>query len=134
MADTEQTKPEQNPRYRGLKPFQPGQSGNPAGRPKGARSKLGEAFLENLLNDWSEHGVQAIADMRTKNPTDYCKVVASILPKEIAVTVSEYEDLSDAELAEQFAATAARLAGGHASRGGDRTALLGEGGPGTLPN
>lgn len=82
MADTEVTEPEQNPRYRGLKPFQPGQSGNPAGRPKGARSKLGEAFLDALLTDFAEYGVEAIKTMREKNPADYVKTVASILPKE----------------------------------------------------
>ena len=56
--------------------------GNP-GRPKGARNKLGEAFLEALLTDFAENGVKAITDMRDKNPGDYVKVVASILPKEI---------------------------------------------------
>jgi hypothetical protein len=63
--------------------FKPGQSGNPAGRPKGARSKLGEAFLKELLTDWEEHGAKAIQDMRDDKPGDYVKVVASILPKEI---------------------------------------------------
>jgi Family of unknown function (DUF5681) len=29
--------------------WKPGQSGNPAGRPKGARSKLGESFLVGML-------------------------------------------------------------------------------------
>jgi hypothetical protein len=62
--------------------WEPGQSGNPAGRPKGARSKLGETFLQALLTDFAEHGVKAIEDMRGKNPGDYVKVVASILPKE----------------------------------------------------
>ena len=67
----------------GLKPFKPGQSGNPAGRPKGARSKLAEAFVDALLADWKENGVEAIVAMREDKPADYVKVVASLLPKEI---------------------------------------------------
>lgn len=63
--------------------WKPGQSGNPAGRPKGARSKLGEAFLAGLLADFSKHGVIAIEEVREKRPHEYLKVVASILPKEI---------------------------------------------------
>lgn len=80
----------------GLIPFKPGQSGNPAGRPKGARSKLGEAFLDALLTDFATHGVKAIQDMRDKSPADYVKVVASILPKEIDAgerTVGVLEEL-----------------------------------------
>jgi hypothetical protein len=63
--------------------FKPGQSGNPAGRPKGARSKLGEEFLKALLADFEKHGVVAVESVRTDKPDQYLKVIASILPKEI---------------------------------------------------
>ena len=33
-------------KLRNLKPFKPGQSGNPKGRPKGARNRLGTQFLK----------------------------------------------------------------------------------------
>lgn len=53
------------------------------GRPKGARSKLGEAFLESMYADFQKHGVSVIEAVRTEKPDQYLKVVASILPKEI---------------------------------------------------
>ena len=97
----------------GLRPWQPGQSGNPAGRPKGSRNKLGEAFVSDLLADWQTNGIQAIIDMRDKSPTDYCKVVASVIPKEVNVTVEDYDRLSDDELAAEFARVSERLAARH---------------------
>ena len=73
--------------------FKPGQSGNPAGRPKGARSKLGEAFIAALHDDFMENGVAAIKTVRSEKPDQYLKVVASLLPKEIKIeTVSELTD------------------------------------------
>jgi hypothetical protein len=63
--------------------FKPGVSGNPAGRPKGSRSKLGEAFLKELLDDWEKNGIEALRKMRDERPHEYIKVVASILPKEL---------------------------------------------------
>jgi len=63
--------------------FKPGQSGNPAGRPKGARHKLGTEFLEKMLADFEVHGDSVIEKVRDEKPDQYLKVVASILPKEI---------------------------------------------------
>lgn len=102
--------------------WKPGQSGNPAGRPKGARSKLSEDFVADILADWTEHGAQVIKDVREAEPVQYLKVVAGVITKDVNVTVRDYDELTDDELAEQFAAAAARLAGGHASGGRGGTA------------
>jgi hypothetical protein len=80
------------------------------GRPKGARNKLGEAFLQDMLADWEAHGVAAIEAVRDEKPDAYLKVVASILPKELNLRVSEFDDLTDDQLARQLAAIAAQLA------------------------
>jgi hypothetical protein len=72
-------------RYRGLKPFKPGQSGNPAGRPKGARARFGEAFCDALLNDFEQHGSKAIEQARLKDPVGYLHVCARLMPKDVIV-------------------------------------------------
>lgn len=94
MADGDNT-PEETPARPGLMPpWQPGQSGNPAGRPKGARNKLTESFLDALLKDFeaaSEEdkslGAKAIAAMRDKHPNEYSRMIASLLAKEIEASV-----------------------------------------------
>jgi hypothetical protein len=78
-------------KLRNLKPFQPGQSGNPKGRPKGARNRLGTQFLEALEADFKQHGPQAIALVREKKPEVYMRVVADLLPKEANINVEAGE-------------------------------------------
>ena len=72
--------------------FKPGQSGNPAGRPKGSRQKLADSFLADLAEHWSKNGKTALEEAYKKNPVEYVRVVASLLPKNVAVDVDvKYE-------------------------------------------
>jgi hypothetical protein len=82
--------------------FKPGQSGNPKGRPKGNRNKLGEAFLEAMHDDFEQHGVSVIERVRCEKPDQYLKVIASILPKDLNINVNQMDDLSDDELIERI--------------------------------
>ncbi len=86
-----------------------GQSGNPAGRPKGSRTKLAEHFLADMQADWQEHGTEVIARVREERPDQYLKVVASILPKELNVNTNPVEELTDDQLGDLLDAARASL-------------------------
>ena len=63
--------------------WKPGQSGNPMGRPKGAKNKISEKFLENLQDNWEKHGIGALEKAAESDPMQYVKMVASLVPREL---------------------------------------------------
>jgi len=99
-TDIQQTEQKKKPGIPGQMAhnYKPGMSGNPKGRPKGSRHKLGEKFLSALQDDFSKNGIEAIERVREKKPEHYLKIIASILPKDINVNVNESEEMSDDEL------------------------------------
>jgi UTP:GlnB (protein PII) uridylyltransferase len=78
--------------------FEPGRSGNPSGRPNGARNKIATTFLEALAEDFAEHGAAAIKIMRIERPADYVRVIASLMPRELEITSTQLTEVSDDEL------------------------------------
>ena len=79
-----------------LRKWQPGESGNPKGRPKGARQKLSEKFLSAMQDDFEVHGHEVIAKARAADPVAYLKVIASLLPKDFEIKPGqELKDLFD---------------------------------------
>lgn len=99
--------------------WQAGKSGNPEGRPKGSRNKLGEDFLKALQEDFQENGKAAIAEVRADRPHEYLKVIASILPKQVEIKEGAFDGISDEQLAALV--YAARSALGVAEGGGAGT-------------
>lgn len=104
--------------------YKPGQSGNPNGRPKGSRNRLGEAFLQALASDFDQHGVETIEKVRTEKPHEYLKVVASLLPKQVEIKEGAFDGVGDEELAALI--VAAREALGVAEGGGAGAGDTGE--------
>jgi hypothetical protein len=68
------------------------------GRAKGARNKISTAFLEALAKDFEEHGEAAIKIMRVEKPSEYVRMIASILPREFEITENRLMEIPDDEL------------------------------------
>jgi hypothetical protein len=115
------------PREKSLGPaWQPGQSGNPAGRPIGNRNKLNEKFILALHDDFVDHGSKVIAKVREEKPDIYLKVIASILPRELHVKDgSMFDGMSNEQLDEILGSVRAVLAARAPSGLGDGTAAAG---------
>ena len=97
-------------------PFTPFELGRPktGGRVKGARNKLSMAFVEALAKEFEEHGEEAIRICRVERPTEFIKIIASIMPKEFEITDNRLADINDGELDALIEYARRRLAGGAA--------------------
>jgi hypothetical protein len=108
--------PDQSPDDTGSKQaatrFKPGQSGNPNGRPRGARNRLAGELLEALADDFRQHGIAAIQKVRETDATAYLRITTGLLPKEVVVAALHFgskSTLDELTEARDFAA-AYRLA------------------------
>lgn len=60
--------------------FLPGNPGGP-GRPKGSRTKLSEAYLAALADDFESNGVETIVRLREERPDVYVGAIGKLMPK-----------------------------------------------------
>jgi hypothetical protein len=66
--------------------FVVGHSGN-GGRRPGARNRLGETFVADLANCWEKHGAAALEACATEEPATFCRIVATLLPKQAELNI-----------------------------------------------
>lgn len=64
--------------------FRKGGPGGP-GRTPGVRQGFANSFLRALEDDFKEHGIAVIQEVRAKSPIEYLKVCASIVPKAMVI-------------------------------------------------
>jgi hypothetical protein len=75
--------------HRNLKPWLPGQSGNPNGRPVGSRSAFSAAFCRDLAEVWSDEGREAILKTAKTNPVTFFAVCARLIGPEVKLTIEQ---------------------------------------------
>lgn len=63
---------------------------------------LGDAFLQDLLEDWRKFGQAVIEDCRLSKPDAYLKLITTLAPKEVQKQLRPLEDLSDTDLERQY--------------------------------
>jgi hypothetical protein len=81
-----------------LEPWRPGQSGNPAGRPKSSRHKINEHFLRDLQALWEKHGYDILEATAAKKPEVIVKAMVALLPKQVELA-KPLEEMTDEQLA-----------------------------------
>ncbi|MER9307670.1 hypothetical protein NKJ06_33700 [Mesorhizobium sp. M0293] len=67
-------------------------------RSKRAKKTLGDDFLAAVRADFRTHGAGVIAEVRADKPDQYLKIVLSVLPKDLHVTINQLDGLSDDEI------------------------------------
>ena len=69
--------------------WQPGQSGNPNGRPVGSRTVFSQAFLKDLAEVWSDDGWEAMVKTAKTNPTVFFATCARLIGPEVKLTIEQ---------------------------------------------
>src|SRR5262245_17661908 len=72
--------------------WQPGESGNPAGRLRGSRNKLSEEVICALLRDFRKHGEKAIAKVRREQPGVYLRCLTLLIKVEQSNVIKNLSD------------------------------------------
>ena len=87
-----------------MPPWKPGQSGNPVGRPRGSRNKLGEAFIQDMYEAWKTSGQEVLTRVIKEEPAAFLRSMVALMPKEMDLNVNRYDAMTDEQLKSQVLA------------------------------
>jgi hypothetical protein len=69
--------------------WQPGQSGNMAGKPPGTRHHFSAAFLRDLAEVRQAHGRETMIATAKMNPSTFFAVCARLIPADVKVSIEQ---------------------------------------------
>ena len=69
--------------------WKPGQSGNPAGRPIGARQKISEKLLADLAVVWETEGELVLRRLAIEDPGKLAQIAYGLLPRDVFISVEQ---------------------------------------------
>src|SRR5215813_13444600 len=75
--------------HRNLKPWPPGVSGNPNGRPLGSRSAFSAGFTRDLAEVWAEKGKASMLYTAEKQPAVFFATCARLIGPEVKLTIEQ---------------------------------------------
>ena len=67
----------------------PGKSGNPAGKPPGARTAFSQGFIRDFALVWAEEGLEAVRKVAKKSPEAFVAIAARICPNDVRLTLEQ---------------------------------------------
>jgi hypothetical protein len=69
--------------------WKPGQSGNPSGRPLGARARISEKLLADLADVWEANGKAVLASLVKDDPGKLAQIAYGLLPRDVFISVEQ---------------------------------------------
>ena len=66
--------------------WQPGEFGNPNGRPIGDRGRFGQRFVADLRDAWEKHGAAALEQTAKLYPDRFVGICSHLIPKDVSVS------------------------------------------------
>jgi hypothetical protein len=65
----------------------PGKSGNPAGRPQGARQRIAERLIADIADVWERHGQNVLSRLAVDDPAKLATIAYNLLPRDVFLHV-----------------------------------------------